>query len=866
MERGTCAPRLSRCRGAAIGVAWALAALTAWAQAPPLAFRPERVGPEPLDRPTITNVQIVDLDGDGAADIVACDAQAQAVYAYRRTPDGSWAEQTLGTNLIAPAHATVVDLDYDGDNDVLVSVMGNLFPDDDVVGSLVLLENDGGQFTKRTLLDDVRRVVDAQPGDFDGDGDLDLAVAVFGYLRGQVLWLENRGDLQFRDHELLSAAGAIHVPVADYDGDGDLDIATIVSQEDEEAWGFENLGGGKFAPRRLWSTVNFDIGSAGLVATDLDGDDDTDLLLPVGDNLEDSYSIPQPYHGCLWLENKGGWQFAAHRIATFPGTYAAAGGDLDGDGDQDAVLVSMVNHWDEPDAPSLVWLENDGAQQFTQHTIATDPIMLVTAACGDVDGDDRLDVVAGGLHVYPPFDRAGRINLWLNAGAEAAPPSPAASSPPIGKPTIESIADAAPPLPDLSMVDPLTRRDLEDLHQRTADKVAAGQAAAADWLLLGQAYYSFGYFAAATPCFRQASELAPEMTYARYLLGVSLERTGELSAAVDEFRRLLTVAGTKEQRSIWFELGRCYLRLEDAASAEDAFVRANDHAPSLAQLAKLRIQAGRVAQAAGPLNALARLHPSAIEVYLLNARAATLMGDEKLAQQFRDRAEYNSDRLASDAVAQMVEQVRKQYGAFKLGDEAAKLIEAEKWEEAAATLREDFEASRNRGAAFHLAGAELECKRPDATIELLETFMKQRGAFPAGMVLLGDAYLAAGRADDALQAWEQTAEYYSAPELHRRLAQQYELAGRENDARRQQALALQATGIDQLRHSNPAAAKTTLESAVAKEPALPRAWFYLGECRRVLGAAAAARAAYGKTLEYAPNHGRALARLELVPE
>jgi tetratricopeptide (TPR) repeat protein len=845
---------------------WHLAAALASAQSHAPAFRLEAVGPEPAGRPTITNVQIVDLDGDGPPEIIACDAQRQAVFAYRRAADGKWSEQLLGDGLIAPAHVTVVDLDGDGDRDVVVSVMGNLFPDDDVVGSLVLLENVGAaadkpQFAKRILLDDVRRVVDAQPGDFDGDGDVDLAVAVFGYLRGEVLWLENRGALQFRDHQLHAAAGTIHVPVADYDGDGDLDIAAVVSQEDEEVWGFENTGGGKFTSRRLWMTVNFDIGTAGLVAADLDGDRDVDFLLPVGDNLEDSYSLPQPYHGCLWLENQGDWKFAAQRVATFPGTYAAAASDLDADGDQDVALVSMVNHWDEPDAPSLVWLENDGQQEFTQHAIASDPIMLVTVACGDATGDGRPDVVAGGLHVYPPFDRLGRISLWTAGEVDGATPSTAQTTTPAAK-----LAAEGPPLPDLNMVDELTRHDLTALHQRVAGKVKSGGDALDDWLLLGQSYYAYGFFAAATECFQHAVARSPESSYANFLVGVALERTGRLQEAIDQFRGMLGAAADKSKTAIWHEMGRCYLRLENARSAEDCFVNAGRHAPSLIQLAKLLIQAGRAQEAAAPLNALAELQPHTVEVYLLNARAAEAMGDKKLARTFRDRAEYNSQRMPSDAIAQMVEQVRAQYGAFKLGDQATKLIAEKKWEEAAAVLREDYEASHNRGAAFHLADAELHCGRPEKAVELLEELNAERGTFPPALVVLGDAHLAAGRRERAEQCWLEAADLYPAAEPHVRLATFYEKAGRADDARRHRALALEATGVAKLRFANPSQAVRDFEAAVELDPALPRAWFYLGECRRFLGNAASARTAYEKTIALAPYHGRAIAALDALAE
>ena len=327
--------------------------------------------------------------------------------------------------MAAPAHATVVDLDQDGDNDVLVSILGDVWPTDERVGAVVWLEQlDNMVFQRHALLDDLWRVTDIQAADFDSDGDLDLTVAVFGFMHGEVLWLENDGKQTFRDRRLMALPGAIHVPVADYDLDGDLDFATVLTQDEEEIWAFENKSvesgdesspsRAELVPRMISFSHNFDLGGAGLVANDLDDDGDMDLILPAGDNLDLLQHYPQPYHGCILLENLGGWKFKRRRIATFGGAYAAAVGDLDADGDKDVVLVSVFNDWMDSKSASIVWLENDGSQNFTTWEIDKSPSHLVTVACGDINGDGADDIVAGSLHLMEPFNRLGRITMWLS--------------------------------------------------------------------------------------------------------------------------------------------------------------------------------------------------------------------------------------------------------------------------------------------------------------------------------------------------------------------------------------------------------------------------------------------------------------------
>lgn len=379
-----------------------------------LKFQGQTLNEQFRGSPLITNVQVVDIDGSPGNEVLCCDALKNQISLLRYGTSPS--EEVLIRDVAAPAHATAVDIDNDQDVDILVSVLGNIFPDDNVIGRVELFEKTEEGYKRHVILKNVRRVADVQPADFDGDGDIDLAVAVFGYARGAVLWLENKGDFQFLEHELHNAPGTIHVPIADYDGDGDPDIAAIVTQDEEELWAFENLGDGDFQKRRLWFTFNHDLGSAGLVQADLDSDGDADLILPAGDNLEDLDAYPQPYHGCYWFENKGGWSFDFHRISDLGGTYAADAGDLDQDGDLDVTLVSMTNNWRRTDTASIVWLENDGQQNFTTWQIDNAPIHLVTVAIGDIDGDERPDIVAGGLNFRKPYQRVGRVHAWLNRG------------------------------------------------------------------------------------------------------------------------------------------------------------------------------------------------------------------------------------------------------------------------------------------------------------------------------------------------------------------------------------------------------------------------------------------------------------------
>jgi len=371
--------------------------------------------PRGEERPQIAHVAIADLDRDGLGDVLVCDALRGILGWIRQNPRGVFTEYIVA-KVAAPAHVEAVDFDKDGDTDLLVGALGFLFPNNNRVGSVIVYENDGQQrFTVRTLVDKVARVADARAADFDGDGDLDVSVAGFGYDDGEISWLENTGGWAFVPHVLQRLSGGINAVPADLNGDARPDIVALLSQEWEEIWGFVNDGKGGFTPRMLWGSTNPDFGSSWLSMVDLDKDGDPDMLYANGDAFEYAPPNTRPWQGVQWLENKGGLTFELHRMVDLQGGTSPEAVDFDGDGDLDVLLVTLNNDWDDPQASSLFWLENDGAMHFALRGIATAPTHLQTLAVGDLDGDNKPDVATGGMHITRPYDRLGRVTGWFSA-------------------------------------------------------------------------------------------------------------------------------------------------------------------------------------------------------------------------------------------------------------------------------------------------------------------------------------------------------------------------------------------------------------------------------------------------------------------
>jgi len=372
--------------------------------------------------PLVANVALADLDRGGRPRIVASEmARGLVLVADPRAGEPRLASVAPVPH---PCHAEAVDLDRDGRTDLLVADLGTTAASDDQTGSVVWLRREAsGVFRAVTLARGLPRVADVQAADFDGDGDLDLVVAAFGWRWiGAVYLFENRTTdwdrPVFVRREIDSRKGAIHVPVADLNRDGHPDFVALLSQQHEAVVAYLGDGRGGFRPETIDTAPHPGWGSSGLSLVDLDGDGDQDALVTNGDMLDDF--VVKPYHGIRWLENRGSFPWLAHEIAGLAGVERARAVDLDGDGDLDVVACTFVapapegrdpGPVDRASLPSLVWLEQEAPGRFARHTLERGG-RHVSLDVADVDGDGDVDVVVGN------FQGGGdvAVEVWENRG------------------------------------------------------------------------------------------------------------------------------------------------------------------------------------------------------------------------------------------------------------------------------------------------------------------------------------------------------------------------------------------------------------------------------------------------------------------
>ena len=304
--------------------------------------------PAPLPQSDVVSavprIVTADFTGDGLVDVAALHAQVPPcdddlpcpwgeVEAWPSLAQGGFGAPGFYPIAVAPIDLRAVDLDRDGKLDLLAVNQGESIAS----GSLSILRGRGdGTFEAEVRLPLTLRPSAVAAGDFDRDGDTDLAVANVNDSSVSVFLRTPAGSYVAQP---LIATGRIPIRIeaVDLDGDGILDLAVADRGKTEPgpipgdvSW-FRGRGNGTFDPVVvLFSGMRL---TSDLKVADVNVDGKPDLV--VTDEGNTSHELSQPDGAFHVLRNQGLGVFAAtsYPEKTFPLQVRAA--DFNGDGSVD---------------------------------------------------------------------------------------------------------------------------------------------------------------------------------------------------------------------------------------------------------------------------------------------------------------------------------------------------------------------------------------------------------------------------------------------------------------------------------------------------------------------------------------------------
>ena len=336
------------------------------------------------------DVELGDVDGDGALDVVTRKKQGGVTYLWRQVSPTSWTQITV-SNTDGEGTA-LADLDEDGDLDV-------------VHNGFWVEQFDLTTWIEHTIDSNWSNDVGVLAVDIDDDGDLDVVLAP-SESSGRFSWYETGDPINgpWLEHSIDPAVSFFHTfEAADMDRDGDLDLVTAEmhqSSNPDEVSLYLNEGGGL-----TWNQVVVDsTGSHNLRIGDIGDDLDIDIF---GANWNDS--APNSAVIEMWENQSGplsldGWD--RHIVETVMPWQAVFvdGRDLSGDGLPDLV----AGGWWYPNPGSLGGL-------WSRNTIGS-PLHNMAAA-HDFDGDGDVDIlgtdgqVSGEVFSWGENDGTGQFTV-----------------------------------------------------------------------------------------------------------------------------------------------------------------------------------------------------------------------------------------------------------------------------------------------------------------------------------------------------------------------------------------------------------------------------------------------------------------------
>jgi hypothetical protein len=278
-----------------------------------------------------------------------------------------------------PVSVAIADVNGDGNNDILVANGGS--------SNLSVYLGDGkGGFSQAngSPFPAGPNPSDIAVGDFNGDGNPDLAIANHAVKLVTVLLGNGKGQFSFAPGSPFSVPSNPHphgIAAADFNGDKKLDLAVDSWGENKVLVLFGN-GDGTFQT----PGIKFDVGYAPyerLRTADLNEDGNPDIV--TSNWKGSSVSV-------LFGDGKG--HFSRKDITVPESPFGIAIGDFNGDHHLDIAIAHYSGQGTDPSRNGLSVLFGDGKGNFTLAKGSPFPVghYPPTIAAGDLNGDGIIDV------------------------------------------------------------------------------------------------------------------------------------------------------------------------------------------------------------------------------------------------------------------------------------------------------------------------------------------------------------------------------------------------------------------------------------------------------------------------------------------
>ena len=330
-----------------------------------------------------------DLDGDGLPEILTAQwPWATGFSVVRNLGDGSYGPPARYTSAKAPLDIVVGDWNADGRPDVAVPNTGDYWEGTSIS---VYRQQIDGTFTAGQQFTCGAGPIGLAAADFDGDSDIDIAVARYGYL-GQgttIALLRNNGSGSFLAPVNTTVASSPHkLATGDLNGDGRADLVVAHESANSGIGGritvLLNNGAGGFVAPVLYPTglTNY-VGDfyPSVALTDADHDGDLDVFYTSSGCAIDDFT-----GAVVIFRNQGNGALAAPVALPSAAGWQLAAGDVTGDGWADVLGAAG-------DGQGWFVLRNNGAGGFLssiEYISGEDPVAVLPA---DADGDLHLDVL-----------------------------------------------------------------------------------------------------------------------------------------------------------------------------------------------------------------------------------------------------------------------------------------------------------------------------------------------------------------------------------------------------------------------------------------------------------------------------------------